>query len=366
MNETLMDLGSLPLVFDRRRTKHPWLRAFQELERGEWTRRLICNNWRMDHRVSQSRETRLLDDAEFQDGLDGETWWQRRYEHFGRTICQPTVPGPLGSRSAYLDVPNGINAIARSALPAHEQLVHVASLNRILSRLTSGEYLTADLRMRFLDLTEQRLPERVVGGTFRDPTEFQERVNSIAEGVNRIGLKRVKEMVGLLCDALGERQPPWWAGFAQELIPLIEGRDWTGLAQMLGLAHLNTGEWLIVCRYEVRVLYMLGAEYQICRPTVVEAGDNPYHFPSPPKLPYGITMPLRLDERGACREVIHPPLRGEVAAEACSCLLCQIASPPLRAYNEIDILRRTHCRRLAQEYPQVETHAWLARHGNWP
>lgn len=366
MTETPTDLRSLPLMFDRRRTNHRWLRAFQELERGEWTRRLICNNWRMDHRVSQARETRVLEAAEFQDELDGETWWQRRYEHFGRTICQPTVLGPLGLQSAYLDAPNGSNAIARSALPAHEQLVHVASLNRILWRLTSGEYLTGDLRMRFLDLTDRLLPEKLMGSTFRDAIEFQGRVNDIAEGVNRLGLKRVKQVANLLCDALGERQPPWWACFAQELMPLIEGGDWTGLAQMLGLGHIGAGEWLIVWRYEVRVLYMLGAEFQIFRPTVVEADDSLCHFPSPPKSSYGIAMPLRLNEEGACREVIHPPLMGEVAAEACSFPLCRIASPPLSAYNELDTLRRTHCLRLAREYPQTETYSWLSRHGNWP
>lgn len=366
MDEKVTDLQSLPSMFDRRRTKHRWLRAFQELEQGEWTRRLICSNWRMDHRVSPAREEQILEAAEFQDEPDGETWWQRRYEHFGRTLCQPTVLGPSGLRSAYLEPPNSNNVIARGALPAHEQLVHVGSLSRILWRLTSGEYLTGDLRMRFLELTERLLPERQMGSTLREATVFQEQVSDIAEAMNRHGLERVKEVARLLCEALGNTQPPWWAGFAHELMPLIEMGGWTDLAQALGLGHLEAGEWLIVWRYEIRVLYTLGADVRIHRPTVVEADDNPYHFPSPPISSYGITMPLRPDQRGACREVVHPPLGSEAAAEACAYPFCQIVSAPVSGYNELQTLRGAHRRRLAQEYPQPETEDWLTRHGNSP
>lgn len=73
---------------------------------------------------------------------------------------------------------------------------------------------------------------------------------------------------------------------------------------------------------------------------------------------------LRADHRGACREVIHAPLGGEAAAEACAYPLCQIANPPVGDYNELQALRRAQCQRLVQEYPQPETEDWLARHGN--
>jgi hypothetical protein len=364
MMEPPLDIQLLPLVFDRRHANHRWYRAFRELEQREWTRRVICSNWRMDHRVSSPREEQMLEATEFKDERDGETWWQGRYEHFRRTLCRPSLVGPSGLRSAYLESLNSCNAIARGALPAHEQLVHVGSLNRILWRLTSGEHATGDLRLRFLDLTGHLLPERPMRSASREASEFQDQISAIAAAVNRQGLDRVKELARLLCDALGDTQPPWWSGFAQELIPLIEAGDWTGLAAVLGVGHLHGGEWLIVWRYEIRVLYWLGADILLYRPTVIEADDNPYHFPSPPRFPYGITMPLRADHRGACRELIHAPLGGEAAAEACAYPLCRIANPPVGDYNELQTLRQAQCQRLVQEYPQPETEDWLARHGN--
>ncbi len=53
------------------------------------------------------------------------------------------------------------------------------------------------------------------------------------------------------------------------------------------------------------------------------------HFPSPPGYPYGITMPLNAGQRGAFREVLHPPLMGQLAIEACRYPLVRLAGQPV-------------------------------------
>ncbi len=356
----ITDPETLPLIFDRWRTQHPWLEAFRELESGDLTRETVCRNWRMDHRVSDGREQDMLEAAEFRQDLDGEGWWRRRGEHYHRAICRPTRPNPGGSRSAYLEAPNGANGISRATVPAHEQLIHIASLNRVLWRLTSAEHLTPDLEIRFPDLTGRSFPEHTGGA--RDRAAFSRQVDDIAAAVNRRGLDAVRQLSGLLGEALGDEQPPWWAGFAQELMPVIEGDDWTAVCQALGMGHLEAEEWLIVWRYETGEVYLQNPEAPLFRPTVIEAGDNPFHFPSPPGYAYGITMPLATGQRGAFREVIHPPLRGQTAIDACRYRLVRIASSPVSDHNQILELRREHRRRLVRDHPQPEPEGWLDRH----
>ncbi|MEE8523177.1 MAG: hypothetical protein V3T72_04540 [Thermoanaerobaculia bacterium] len=56
MNDQITNLEALPAVFDRRRSGHRWLKAFRGLAQTDVTRRAVCENWRMDHRVSEARE----------------------------------------------------------------------------------------------------------------------------------------------------------------------------------------------------------------------------------------------------------------------------------------------------------------------
>ncbi len=338
-------------IFDRRQVRHPWQQAFRQLMQADPMRRFVCSNWQMDHRVSQRRENELLAAPELAGKPDGEDWWQQRAEVSSRARVRP-IAGPSDR-----------NVIPRHAIPAHEQLVHVESLNRLLAHLITGEHLTADLRLAFPDLSGRPLPERPVGED-PDPARFGAEVDRIAAAVNRRGRETVRRLAGLLCDALGEDPPPWWANLAEEVMPLLDRHDGTALCQALGLGHLQAGEWLIIWRYEVAVLYLSGA-VPLRRPTVVEAGDSPFHFPSPPGYPYGVTMPLSAHRRGACREVIHPPLRGRAAADGCAYPLCRLAGTPVEP-DEIAALRQRHRHNLARQHPQPEAAAWLRRHRDLP
>lgn len=359
----VQSFDAVPWIFDRRRARHHWLRAFRDLEATEPTRRAVCKNWRMDHRVSEDREQELLAEPIFAQEPTGDLWWRQRREAFEQLVCRPALPTVGGDRrSAYLEPANSNNAISSQTLPGHEQLIHVASLNRILERLTTAEHPgSVDLRLRFFDLTGHELPRQPLRGGF-DREAFDRAVDAIAATVNQRGEAAVGELTGALCDALGPREPPWWAGFAHELMPHLKQEDGILLCQALGMGHLDGGEWLLVWRYEVRVIYEMAAGVGVYRPTVIEANDSAFHFPSPPGYRYGITLTLADPSRGACREVIHPPLKGEAATEACTGTLLQLATPPLSGYDQLESLRDRHRNHLERVHPEPETIHWLERH----
>ncbi len=354
-------LSSFGALFDRRRASHRWFSAFVELEGRGGSNAVICGNWRMDHRVADDREGSLLKAPEFAAGPTGEQWCEQRYNYFERAIRRPTFPGTWGPCSAYLDPPNQSNAIGHRTLPGHEQLVHAASLNSILRRLTTGSHETGELRLRFFELTGHALPLRRAGGAL-DHDLMRSKVREIAEAANAGGSAVVKSLAQLLCDALGVFQPPWWACFAAEVAPLIATGEGAALCQALGMGHVEAGEWLLAWRYDLNLLGRLYPGVPLFRPTVVEANDNPCHYPAPPGYSYGITMPLSGARRGALREVLHPPLFAAAAHEACTGSLIPVGTPPLVDHNELGNLRRAHRQRLILALGGPDTRDWLDRH----
>lgn len=305
----------------------------------------------------------MLAAAELAGEPDGARWSKAVRDYHTRCLCRPSWPGPAGLRSVYLEPSNGGNALPPRLIPAHEQLIHVASLNQALRRLVSGEHVGAvDLRLRFPELVGRPFPERAVGSGFQDLGAFGREVDQIAAAVNGRGADTVRELVAVVFDALGDTQPPWWACFAQEASTFVAEGKWIELCRALGVGHFEAGDWLIVFRYRVGLLYELGPGADLYRPTVVEASDNPHHFPSPPLYRFGVAMPLGEASGRALREVIHPPLRGKAVATACAEQLRQIAIAPLADHNRIIELRRRHRERLAREFENIETMDWLARH----
>jgi len=346
----------LSFIMDRPKATHPWQTAFQSMDNSpDPTRRAVCGNWRMDYRISAAREQKMLNNPSFRGNPDEEEWWKQIHEYFSHAICQPAVPGASGVRSAYTETVNSNNLVAPRIIPGHDQLIHISSLNNMLWRLSSAEYATADLKLNFRDITGLMLPQKPIGSTIWEQQAFSQEVDRIAESMQQQGLEKVRELSGLLCDTLGETQPPWWACFAEEVKLLLDQRNWTALCRALGLGHLEKGHWILIWRYEIN---STGSLY---RPTVVESNKNPFHFPSLPTSSYGITMPL--DEiYSACREVLHPPLFGDVAVNACTGELGKIADSPVVDYNNIIHLRKKHREHLGLECTDNNDDLWLQRH----
>lgn len=343
MDET----GDIPhWLFDRQRSEHPWADALEDLRKpGPGRRWAVAANWRMDHRVSEEREA---DDLQvFGPVRTGEDWWETRGRYFRGNICR----GDGRPTSSYAMALNRSNRIP-TRVASFDRLVHVASLNALLRRISSSEF-AADFDLELRSLTGRGLPVRPAGSLH--PGWFDAGVDDLASLLRAldVGTQRAAR---LMLDALGEGEPPWWGCFAEEIPGPLRSGSAARICSALGLGHRRPGEWLLVW------IYPISEAGPLYRPTVLEANDSPFHHPSPPEYPFGITMPLE-PELPACREVLHRPLRGEAAERWCTGEVLQLESFPGVEDNEaLRAVRGRHRERLRHEFPEDGCLAWLKRH----
>lgn len=308
----------------------------------------------MDHRLSEGRETGDLGaSGHFATVSDGEDWWEARGSYFQEEICLPAAL-PEGKASAYCRPTNSENLVS-ARVATHDKLVHVGSLNAMLVRITRrGQATALDRALR--RLAGKGLPVRVP----QEESWFARQVSELVTALSSRGEDIVRQAAGLVAEAMGRNEPPWWAAFAEEVDPLIESGDAADLCAALGLGHRVAGEWLITWKYPVSEVLPL------YRPTSVEADASPFHFPSPPGFDFGITMPL--DPRfSLCREVLHQPLRGASAVAFCTGRLLSLEKAPRTGDNEtLAALRIAHRRRLEEQrkmkFEPALLRAWLDRH----
>lgn len=332
-------------IFDRLAlSDHPWSKGMSGLEMDDDAgRKALCGNWRMDHRVSKLREQNMLGSHHFP----------------GRPVGEEL----LEQWSAYCRYVNiehlNENNLIKNPAVSFDQLVHVGSFNRILWELGGAEYGSPNaFGIEFQQITNCTVPKRKVSETYKDSMSFNKQVDDLVDDLQKRGKGVVKEMSGLLCDVLASLPRPWWACFAEELTPYIQSGDWAGLCKTLGLGHFMENEWVLIWQYDV------GSVRDLYRPTVIEADVSPYHYPSPPSSQYGITMPLG-QGLPICREVVHRPLTGTSAIDACTGELCKIQGYPTENYGhheDVPRLRCNHRDRLESEFTSDVDQDWIERH----
>jgi hypothetical protein len=336
-----------PWLFDRQRSGHPWARVLDEMSEPDPGRRwAVAANWRMDHRVAEEREASDLESSPcFKSIQSFEDWWEARGLHFRDHINR----GPV---SSYAQATNKSNLIP-ARVAGFDRLVHVGSLNAILRRISRSAG-AAELDVELRELTGKGLPARPMGET--DSGWFDSGVDDLAIALQALPSMTTRRLAGLLMDALGETEPFWWGCFAEEVGEALGSGSAARICSALGLGHRRSGEWLLIWTYPVSEV---GPLY---RPTVLEANDSPFHYPSPPEYPFGITMPLE-PHLPACREVLHRPLRSTAAARWCTGELLRLESLPAVEDNEaLRTLRIRQQEHLAGEFSQGGCPAWLLRH----
>lgn len=348
------------LIFDREKNEHPWHRAFEDLSSsGDPTHRAVRESWSMDHRVSEARELAMLASEFFTASPNGQEWLaeERQYHYLAR-ICRPPAADENGPATETVEPFNAHNLI--SARPtARDRLVHAESLRNVLRLIdnlghaSEGGEFEQGLR-ELCGPFPRRRPEDVADGY----QAFCDRVDELVDALNAAGPESVRGLAGLVCATLAATQPFWWACFADEVRYWLDAADGGRLCLALGLGHIDDGDWLLVWHYEV---WQAGLLY---RPTVIEANASPFHYPSPPGEPYGVTMPLD-EPLPACREVLHPPLKGELATECCTGTLLRVGNLGEPARARISRLRQDHERRLTEDLGD-RVRPWLARHGEEP
>lgn len=355
-------------IFDRPRTIHRWQSIFSNSSPPQasktfdsLSRNLVLNNWKMDHRVTDLREQKLLSSQSFKKNpRDTDNWQKQREDYFKLELCRHSdPPTKLNQPSAFCRDENQFNKLALHQFSQREQLFHIKSFNSTISRVFSGnstspEYNHRNINEIFdLGAIAGQLGDRIKNSGFN-----QQFLNELAEGLNDHGPGKIRELAGYLVEALGDMQPPWWAVFAEEVMELYKDKDWTGLCRTLGMGHIKAGEWILIFRYQAR---QVRSHH---RPTVVEDGGNPFHFPSPPKYPFGITMPLEEISKRAVREIIHAPMNRDIAESTATGQLVQVKDAPFdHEKNDLSAVRLSHCKRLRREFPGLQyDRSWMDRH----
>ncbi len=309
---------SMCYVFDRACKTHHWDNAISQIgnksanDFATLSRQAVCANWRSDHRVSVDREEAMLSRAEFRGSPDGDEWIEQQRKYYVNAICRP-VPGPAGQpSSAYVETfNNNNNATSAGRISGNDELIHIASISSIIRRLVSGTNSRPQLmRAQFERIFDVSFPQNSRNTYSHDVLTDQ--ITELCDVMTRRGELVIRQFAGFLIDALGDTQPPWWAGFTQEVKKHVLDKDWVGLCQSFGLSHLEAGERILLWRYPVK---QAGALY---RPTVVEANSHAFHFPSPPTSRFGLTMPLNPLQWRAIGEVVHRPLELQAAAQYCT------------------------------------------------
>ncbi|AGA89352.1 hypothetical protein Thimo_0497 [Thioflavicoccus mobilis 8321] len=340
------DLATYKYLFDRQRTHHPWLDALGDLVNSPYTEnRALSVNWGIDHRVTRGREEDLLSVEFFPGGTRPEADFARALRRYFETrLCvAPSTPPDYAAGS------NLVNRIAADTVSPNHPLVHLASMGALFRRALSS----FDLRDLIFDL---------VGVLPPDPEDLTPGdLDRIGDGLGSAGEEAIGELAGAISDALGMSEPHWWAAFSYEVDDYLSGEDWTDAVRVLGLGHLEEGDWLIAWRYSPE---LAGPLY---RPTVAEAAAYGYHFPSPPGEGFGVTMPL-VAGLAAVKEVVHAPLKGDASKDACLGRIGRIAQPVVPAHNPgyrdwLAERRLGHAANLDDHYRQRPVTNWLARHG---
>ncbi len=345
----------MPYFFDRNHHAHPWDHIARELVASvDQSHRAVGENFAVDHRVARNREASLLGHDNLDKVASVPEWLRKMRSYFSTRLCCTASPSSLGAPvSSYVESDNINNRVRMTFLS--DRLLHVESLNSCLFRLSKKPpSIVKDLNGFLFDLVGVGIsPSPFSPGGAK---AFDDHVDAVACAMMRYGGQEIKVLSKLICDALGDARPPWWACFEHEVMDLVESGDPLDLCRALGLGHLEAGAWLLCWRYSVNDIDLT----KVYRPTCLESNLNGCHFPSPPECSYGIAMPLG-DGLPRCREIIHPPLSGALAETLSTGQLKQLSAAPLVS-NRLAFLRKEHMVQLRAEFRSVRDREWFGRH----
>jgi hypothetical protein len=252
---------------------------------------LIC-----DHRVTEEREAKLLSYFQLGKGsleeklenaftvyLDREIRHRKHPVFLNPDLNRPNVP-PDASKH-FGPPPAGGARSSASPSPFHPDvwLARVIDLNGLVSVFTTAR----SRRMNpFKDFPYKPSLRKGIDRSSRDNAYSQEVLRWLDRHLLGTTLSDQKVFVAAVLDAIEakrENQPhqPSWVTFWRSFEPHVASgpERW---ASVLGLPNRRKCDrWLIVLKYPLR------AAGKLVRPTILDAGWAPYHFPSPPQATLG-------------------------------------------------------------------------------
>ena len=247
--------------------------------------RAVHGNLAMDHRVINAREKELVQ-------IRPTVSIEDLHAYFTAQCCVP-VPKFLGKPV--------------KLAPATE-LIHVQSLWQMLKRVVmSGdgrELLNDFFASQGLGEPIPAIPNAIV----TPPIDANHPIIQIAETLNSLPEDIFREAIELFQNLLGNTSPHWWTTLVREVERQTGLQDGPALLRLLGIGQCDAQDWLLVYRYRASDVSLF---YQ---PTTLESNAYPFHFPSPPGVDAGLTMPLD-PQNNPCLEYIHRPLSADISAQ---------------------------------------------------
>jgi hypothetical protein len=231
----------------------------------------IACNFRHDHRVSSARQIEF-DDPALPPGSTATDLNRLVLRYYETKVQQPEGPD-----TAFLRDSNKANwvygaAEVPPAIPGHKDLVSCLDLTRLHEVWKAAR-------------DNYRLPYFCGGRDLYPANEMEDskevelwHERRIPPGDAAQVTKHMSELLAALAKHVNEKNfhHPVWATFWDDYKPLISANANTWLS-LVGVGRcFSPRRWLALLRYPVRDAGCL------VRPTVLDAGWNPIHFPSPP------------------------------------------------------------------------------------
>ncbi|MBF0621906.1 MAG: hypothetical protein HQL54_08255 [Magnetococcales bacterium] len=256
--------------------------------------------------------------------------------YFNTEICQPAARCPT------FGITNENNRIPEEETPKH--LVHIASFDNLLRRFLSSTAFTKKRQQELFNLTDLSFNKKA-------------NIDDLANNLHNCDGLVLQQAIGLILSSL-VTQPPWWCAPADELTDYLgiakNSGDATKLCQALGMGHIKTGERILIWHYPA------SRAGGLFRPTVLEAGDNAFHFPSPPGKHFGQCMPLALGIQSV-REAVHRPLDRDDITEFLLPKIAKVYGDVLpEDINTLSQIRSKHRQTLLDHYSEAPN--WLRLH----
>ncbi|MCX8518817.1 MAG: hypothetical protein ORN21_01615 [Methylophilaceae bacterium] len=275
----------IPHLFDRGMpSKHPWQLGMVSLQDSVLVEeRAVHGNLAMDHRVGATHEEWLVQ-------------------------TQPTVS--IDDLRAYFTAQCCVPAPKFLGKPLRSlgatDLLHVTSLLRLLSRLGTQQLLELN------DFLDEKEWDNGLKVDTKD--DLANKAPQIAQKLNELSEDAFREAIGFIHNLSSKTlpptgaSPPWWASPVREVEQQTELQNGPALLRLLGIKQFYEQDWLLVYRYRASDVGLL---YQ---PTTLESNAYLFHFPSPPDVDAGLTMPLDSKSK-PCLEYLHQPLNTALSAQ---------------------------------------------------
>ena len=338
-------------VFGRFRRGHALDAALEELADSpdERDKAFVCN-FRYDCRVTIARDDAFTRDVTAHSGAGGLLFLDRYRDYFNAHVGNSADPDFLDPRL------NGDNLVG--AVPRTRELVRILDLSK------AGHAIQLAPRGD-PDWFDKPLPSTAPSAVVAWMSDVVSRVR--APGDKALRKDREMRFVSWLlaamndqrsrnADKAGERlfEPAWattWDAFRS-----YSYREPTRWAQVLGLPFVVDETWILALRYR------LPETVALVRPTVLDAGQNAAHYPSPLSAPleaggHPMDLGATCSRNKLLPEYIHRQI-DHTGAHYVPDSLRQVEAAGFQ-WPRLPLLRAIHYRKLTSQYPGTD-HTWMA------